>query len=123
MFGLKIMRKSSFEYILDAKNEAEAKLNTATANLNQIRAHNACLEKLLKEANTINNVKANENGCVIGEWCAKCDYGKRMQSSGCYFDPTRRIAFDNYQYVSIDVGYYCMKHMKDICPEFKNNKN
>lgn len=122
MFGLKIMRKSLFEYVLDAKNKAETELDTATANLNQIRAHNNCLEELLKEANTINNMKANENGCVIGEWCAKCDYGKRMQSSHCYFDQTRSI-FDKYQYVSIDVGYYCMKHMKDICPEFKHHKD
>ena len=122
MFGLKIMRKSSYEYLMDAKYKAETKLDMATASLNQIRAHNDCFEKLLKEANAINNMKANENGCMIGDWCAKCDHGKRMQSSQYYFDPTRN-RFDNYQYVSIDVGYYCIKHMKDICPEFKNNKN
>lgn len=122
MFGLKIMRKSSFEHVLDAKNKAETELDIATANLNQIRAHNNCLEELLEEANTINSMKANENGCVIGEWCAKCDYSQRMQSSYCYFDPTGG-RFNNYQYANADAGYYCMKHLKDICPEFESHKD
>ncbi len=123
MFGLKIMKKESYNYLVESQNKVEAKLNTINANLNQIEAHNLCLKNLLKEANKINKAKANENGCMIGEWCSNCDYGKRMKDTNCWFDPTMKTMFGNYKYISADAGYYCMKHLADICPEFQNNKN
>lgn len=118
MFGLKIMKKSNYNSLTNALEETTAKLNTKTMDFNKIKAEHDCLTVLLQEANKINNSKANENGCMIGEWCKQCRYGKKMRIDKGYFDPTRS-RFSHYQYVDIDLGYYCAKHMKDICPEFE----
>lgn len=58
---------------------------------------------------------------MIGEWCKQCRYGKKMQNDKYYFNPIRS-RFSQYQYIDIDLGHYCTKHIKDICPEFEDKE-
>lgn len=124
MFGIKIMKKSSYNSLKSELSAAKSQLiskaeelRKTKTELNKTEADCNSLKESLKEASAINNAKANENGCMIGEWCSKCNHGKKMITTNYYYDLDS--IFNNMKYADVNVGYYCAKHMKDICPEFE----
>lgn len=94
--------------------------------ISKLEAEIATQNVIIEKATSINNIKAKENGCKIGPWCAKCEFSEKMGAVFSYI--VQQKSFLGYymadtEYSSINEGYYCTKHIKDICPEFQNNKN
>lgn len=124
MFGLKVITKNKYRSLCNSKNTEEilTKENRELQNrLEELKAKIKSQEKIIEKANFINFGKANENGCRIGPWCSKCQFSELMKEVTTYH--IYNDAFADWDYASVEEGYYCTKHLKDICPEFKNNKN
>lgn len=90
--------------------------------INEKDAQIESLQALLKEATKINQAKANDNGCMIGEWCKQCRYGRLMRDDRSFW--VREMSWccypiSDFKYINNDLGYYCTKHMIEICPEFE----
>lgn len=118
--------KKRFEELVKEKESLTTLSECQENAINEKDAQIKSLQILLEEANKINHAKANDNGCMIGEWCKQCRYGQLMRddrsvwvrgiSKRCY--PT-----SDFKYIHNDLGYYCTKHMTEICPEFELPKN
>ena len=113
------IRKSRFKELVKEKESLEDEVMKQGNAIKEYESKIAGLVELLDEASKINNAKANENGCMIGDWCARCIYSRRMYSINSYWEDSDDCFSRGMRYVHSDLGYYCMKHIKDICPEFE----
>lgn len=105
--------KKRFEELVKEKEDQESTIKEKDAQIES-------LQTLLEKATKINHAKANENGCVIGEWCKQCRYGRQMRDNRSFMERNEYGFLTGvFKYINNDLGYYCTKHMTDVCPEFK----
>lgn len=102
--------------------------------LEKIRCSKDKLEKYVKEyeaaIETLNNdiksltdeVNAKVSDCKVGEWCKNCKYHSVARMGSLEMIKERAIHpwFDwDAKYSKY---YYCSKHLREICPEFKKDE-
>lgn len=114
--------RNRYEELVKEKEDLTTLSECQENAINEKDAQIKSLQILLKEANKINHAKANDNGCMIGEWCEQCRYGQLMRDDRSVWVKDN-IGFgyhtSGFEYIHNDLGYYCTKHMTDICPEFE----
>ena len=115
------INKKKWEKLKKEKEELAFKIGCKEDTISEMRDEVTKLRALLKEAEKINNAKANDNGCRAGEWCGECCYGKKMSYDLSY--RTRMCGalkeVSSVRYFNYREGYYCTKHITEICPEFE----
>lgn len=100
MFGLKILTKKEYNQML--------------SNRDIIAVEKQALGKMLDEVLAFNQKQVQDSGCQVGPWCAKCVHGKEIRATvNC------RNKFCWVDTYNESRGYYCTKHINDICPDFK----
>lgn len=125
MFGLKLITQERYDKMYDKCEETKNALSEKSQqcrekddSIKELKAKIEAQEELIHEANRINQAIAKDHGCKVGPWCKNCGHSKRMEVEQTYstygFWP---------EYVNVSAGYYCMKHIKDICPEFESFKS
>lgn len=125
MFGLKLIFQKKYDELnrnytdtKDALSETSKQCRQKENHIKELEAKIEAQEKLIHEANRINESIAKDHECKVGPWCKNCGHSKKMEVEQEYCTSSWWPKF-----VNVSAGYYCMKHIKDICPEFESHKS